>query len=108
MICAIAGKQPDIPADWIYELKTMGMVGTSNGVVSEADIARADEVVTEGITSHCPGMLEVQHMRLYIELPDRTSTQTLPVGVQVEIVRRHWQFLLVNTIDLYNQGKGVC
>lgn len=49
MICAIVGKQPDIPADWIYELKIMGMVGTSNGVVSEDDIARADEAAADGI-----------------------------------------------------------
>ena len=88
MICTIEGKQYDIPASEIKEWHPSGMVATSNGVVSEEDIARADAVALEcGENDY----VQLQRMRLNIELSTGEKFQAPPIGIEARSFWCHWE-----------------
>lgn len=81
-ICSIDGKQYSIPSDLVDESRSVFMVGSVSGTVSEADIARlnlcANEFFDERIAKY--DCVEIQRMRLYFELTDGSITHVPPVG----------------------------
>ena len=103
MICTIEGKQYDIPASIIKQINRSTKVITPDGNITESDF----DCWTE-LSSHDTHLIKIQHMWLYFELPDGTTTRTLPVGVKSEYCIGHGQFLVINKFDLYDIECRTC
>jgi hypothetical protein len=99
MICTIDGKQYDIPASEIMECHPSGIVATRNGFVSEDDIARADEVA---LYRGKHDYIEIQRMRLNIELYTGEKFQTPPIGIEAKGFWCHWEIRQIERSVLKN------
>lgn len=99
MIYIIEGRQYSIPADKVRKTDSIGMVKTTNGVIADTDIARADEEAAG--FSRPDDTIEIQRLRLYFELiPGGSVTQTPPLGVASAGIGCHWRFFYLCKSDL--------
>lgn len=94
MILHLEGKQYDVPANEIQESKSAGMVRTTGGIITERDIDRADNAATE--TAINEFSVELQRVRLYVELADGTIMKESPIGVSSGHVWCHWMIRFVS------------
>lgn len=98
MICAIDGKQYDLPRHLLKSENHSGMIKTASGTVTEYDIARVDEITT---TINCPDdWIEVQRIRLYFELPDGTISQLPPLGRKLDHLSCCWRLIWFSRSEL--------
>lgn len=93
MIIDYNGRSYDIPSRELNRQECSAIVKTSNGIVTEEDITRADETALPT----WPGdRIELQRLRLYFQLNDGMLVKDSPIGVRSRHLWSTWLYVFID------------